>query len=211
MISSLENLLIKSVKTAQKQYGEMTGGYALWHAPESFVQMVSAREINKKLGLIVYPECTPNQFARDANRIVKVGAPPKVNKQQRFDLVVWWKNESQPRALIEMKLTYASMGSVLKDAEKLVAFRKEATRTKGMRHGYLLVYNSAYRNVDIDKDRQGKQTIQDRFNKVTVALKGKGFRLVDSWISKEKLHYPTDVQLSAHGIALWRIDFHSVA
>lgn len=207
MTSDLEKLLIKSIRIALKQYSEMTGGYALWHAPESFVQMVTAREIHKKLGVIVYPECTPNQFARDSNRVVKIGRPPKVNSQQRFDLVVWWKNEFQPRALIELKLTYASMNTVVKDAEKLLAFRKEALRTKGLRHGYLLVYNSAYRNVDINKNRQGKQTIEDRFSDTAKTLKGKGFRLIDSWISNEKMHYPTDTQLSAHGIALWRIDF----
>lgn len=207
MNSLLENVLIASIKTAQKQYGEMTGGYALWHAPESFVQMVTAREVYKKLGVIVYPECTPDQFSRDSNRVVMLGRPPKINEQQRFDLVVWWKNEFQPRALIELKLTYATMGSVVKDADKLYAFRKEAVRTKGLRHGYLLVYNSAYRNIEIKKDRQGKQTIADRFDATTEVLKDKGFKLVESWISPEKLHFPTDTQVFAHGVALWRIDF----
>jgi hypothetical protein len=207
MTTQLENLLISSIKIAQKQYGEMTGGYALWHAPESFVQMVTAKEIYKELGVIVYPECTPDQFSRDSNKVVKLGRPPKINEQQRFDLVTWWKKKSQPRALIELKLTYASMASVLKDADKLYAFRKEALRTKGLRHGYLLVYNSAYRNTEIKKVRQGKQTITDRFDATTEALKNKGFKLVKAWISPEKRHFPTDTQVFAHGVALWRIDF----
>lgn len=207
MATTLEKCLLASVKSAQKQYRDMTGGYALWHAPESFVQMVVARNVNKQLGVLVYPECTPDGFSRDANRARRPGRPPKINTQQRFDLVIWWKGDSQPRALVELKLTYATMDSVIQDARKLIAFRKEAARIEGLRHGYLLVYNSAYRNENVKKIRQGKLTIEERFSATTAKLKLLGFHFVHHRISKDKLFFPSDEKLFAYGIAVWRIDF----
>lgn len=209
MTNSLEDLLVQSVKKAQKEYLEMTGGYPLWHAPESFVQMQIARDIVKKLGVYVYPECTPISLANDANTKVQIGRPPNINKQQRFDLVVWWKNEAKARAIIELKLTYASMTGVVKDGQKLLDFRLKAKSHNGLRTGYLVVYNSAYRNLSIRKNRQGAETIQARFDDASAALSklgvGNQFKLVEQFISKERSI--NDTHTEAYGVAVWSMSF----
>lgn len=202
--TKLDDLLLKSVQKANKEYEKMTGGYWLWHAPESYVQMILARDIAKELKVCVYPECTPTRIERDAIKAIALGRPPKVNKQQRFDLVVWWKNEARPRALIELKLTYASMTGVLNDGKKLLAYRSEAKKIQGLKQGYLVVFNSAYRNNDNTKKRQGRETIQNRFEKTTLDL-GINFKLVGQYISQETAF--GEKQLHSFGVAVWRIDF----
>jgi hypothetical protein len=201
--SKLENLLLKSVRKANKEYEKMTGGYWLWHAPESYVQMILARDITKELNVCVYPECTPNSIERDAVKAVNRGRPPLINKQQRFDLVVWWKNQTRPRALIELKLTYASMTGVLDDGKKLLAYRSEAKKLEGLKQGYLVVFNSAYRDGNTMRQRQGRETIQSRFDDTTRNL-GNDFKLVAQYISQETLF---GEKHHAFGVAVWKISF----
>ena len=204
MENRLDTVLLESVKSAHTKYKKLTGGYGLWHAPESFVQMVMAQKIATMGKICVYPECTPGGIERDAARIVKPGPPPKFQQQQRFDLVVWWKNEARPRALVELKLTYASMDGVLKDAKKLLEYRKEAERHAGLRHGYLVAYNSAYRNINHGKERQGAKTITDRFENVTDKLQ-KEFDLVGSYISHEQKF--NERHRHSYGVAVWRMNY----
>lgn len=203
--NQLDTVLLDSVRKANGLYEKMTDGYWLWHAPESFVQMVIAAEIYNKLDVCVYPECTPLGFARDATKATHLGRPPHTNEQQRFDLVVWWKNQQRPRAIVEIKLTYASMTGVLSDANKLVAFRKAAARRGQPRHGYLVVFNSAYRNPKLDKSRQGAATIKTRFKKVSDEITS-DFKLVGEYISRESAFGD---KLHSFGVAVWRMDFNN--
>jgi hypothetical protein len=203
--NQLDSVLLDSVRKANVQYEKMTDGYWLWHAPESFVQMAIAAEIHKKLDVCVYPECTPLGIARDATKATQLGRPPHTNEQQRFDLVVWWKNQTRPRAIVEIKLTYASMKGVLSDADKLVSFRKAAVRRGRPRHGYLVVFNSAYRNPELDKSRQGAETIRSRFKRVSDQITG-DFTLVGEYISRESTFGD---KLHSFGVAVWRMDFNN--
>lgn len=206
MTNGLDDMLLKSVKSAHSKYKKLTGGYGLWHAPESFVQMVMAQQIATTGKIFVYPECTPGGIERDASRIVRPGPRPKFRQQQRFDLVVWWKKDDRPRALVELKLTYASMDGIMKDAAKLLEYRKEAERHAGLRHGYLVAYNSAYRNINHGKERQGAKTIADRFENVTDKLK-KEFALVDSYISREETF--SEGYRHSYGVAVWRMNYEN--
>jgi hypothetical protein len=206
MSNQLERALIQSVVLAHKKYETLTDGHWLWHAPESYVQAMTATHVHKKLGVSIYLESTPGQVERDAIRLIKRGPRPDVNKQQRFDLIVWWKREKSPRAIIELKMTYASSAGVTSDANKLISFKKEAKNLK-IRHGYLLVVNSAYRNLKLKKERQGRETIRHRLEKLAESLQPE-FKMVACMLSKDINISGT--QARAFGVALYRLDFEKL-
>lgn len=202
----LEQQLIDGVFVAKRTYSKMTG-YGLWHAPEVFLSSALAMylsSINKSC--CVYPECSPKTIQRDHNVTRLAGRPLQVNEQQRFDLLLWWANES-PRCIVELKMTYAQGNSVIRDGEKLVTYSREAKRI-GLRSGYLLVYSHAYRNRERSKAVQGKETLAKRFREYQSGLQklNPGFQFVGEKIPAKP--YATDeVRDYYDGAALYRISF----
>lgn len=208
-MTKLETAIINAAKKAQKDYLRITGGkWWLMHGPESFLQNVLALEISheKNMGIRVYPECSPKRLKSDFDKKLR-GRPPKVNDQQRFDAVFWWKNEN-PRAVLEIKLTNEK-SCVLSDAKKLMAYSKEAQKL-GLSSGYLLVYSEAVRNGKLNKKVAGKDTILKRFNDwETMLVEQKlPFKLINNPIPHEEKE-ELDGRYWAYGFALYKMDYPS--
>ena len=93
----------------------------MMHGPESFLQNFLAIELSKSkfLDTYIYPECSPKRLKVEFDKKCR-GAPVKVSQKQRFDIVFWWRNKPNPRALMEIKLGN-DVGQVLEDAKKLRA------------------------------------------------------------------------------------------
>jgi len=201
-----EQQLIDGVFAVRKTYVKMTD-YGLWHAPEVFLSSALAMHIaDKNKSCCVYPECSPRSIERDHDVPRPVGRPPSVNKQQRFDLLLWWANE-KPRCIVELKMTYAQGSAVTRDGQKLLAYAKEAKRI-GIRSGYLLVYSHAYRNRDLATSAQGRETLANRFRTYKAALQelDRRFSMVGEKIPSRP--YGHDEKRDYFdGVALYRIDF----
>lgn len=202
----LEKQLIDGVFVAKRTYSKMTG-YGLWHAPEVFLSSALAMHLSSiNKSCCVYPECSPKAIQRDHSVDRLVGRPLNVNEQQRFDLLLWWANES-PRCIVELKMTYAQGNSVKKDGEKLLAYSKEARRI-GLRSGYLLVYSHAYRNRELSKEVQGRETLAKRFQQYGDALQklSPDFQFVGEKVPSKP--YETDDSRDYYdGAALYKLSF----
>jgi len=135
-MNQLEKAIINGAEDAQKEYGELTGGWWLSHGPESFIEHSIAIKIKKK-GFWVYPEASPRKIMKERNDHPR-GRPPK-NLGQRFDLVVWSKSSNNIRAIIEIKRAW-NITSLLNDREKIATFLKLNEYVKS---GYLLAYTEA--------------------------------------------------------------------
>jgi hypothetical protein len=53
-IDDLEKSILRSVRTAQREYEAMTDGWWLWHAPESFLQVIIAQRVAKETKHVLY-------------------------------------------------------------------------------------------------------------------------------------------------------------
>lgn len=135
-MNQLEKAVIDGAKAAQKEYGEMTGGWWLSHGPESFLEHAVATKVKKK-GFWVYPEASPRKIMKERNDRPK-GRPPK-NIGQRFDLVVWEKSNDNIRAIFEIKRAW-NITSLRGDRKKIETFLK---RNEYVKSGYLLAYTEA--------------------------------------------------------------------
>jgi hypothetical protein len=207
MSNDLEKAIIRSAKKAHGEYHRITGGYWLMHGPESFLQNFLAIDISRtqNLDTNIFPECTPTRLKREFDK-KHIGRPPAVNNQQRFDIVFWWKQRPHPRALLEIKLTN-SRQPVVDDAEKLRSYKKEAARLQ-IRHGYLLVYSEARRNVNINRQTAGADTLFKRFTNWETELKQSNhpFILVDRpFVAEEET--PLQGSQWSYGFGLYRMDY----
>lgn len=204
-MNHLEKWIWLAAIKAQKIYGEMTGGWWLMHGPESFLQQIVALEVSRKKDIRVYTECSPKRLKKDHDCICK-GRPPKINDQQRFDLVFWWK-QNGPRAILEAKLAL-TLSEVVKDAEKLLAYKKEANRL-GLSSGYLLIYTEARSNVNVQRKVAGAGTINKRFDDWEGSineLTRLPFSRVQSKVWTPKNSNDAN-QIWSYGFVLYRIDF----
>jgi len=140
-MNKLERAIIDGVKTAQKDYCEMTGGYWwLSHGPESFLQHLIAIKINKQEGFYVYPEAWPKKIMKERDYHSR-GRPPR-NLDQRFDLVVWNKSSDNLRAILEIKRAW-SISDLRDDREKIGTYIRQ---NKFVKTGYLVAYTEAKRS-----------------------------------------------------------------
>jgi hypothetical protein len=137
-VNKLEKAIIEGVKTAQKDYCKMTGGWWwLSHGPESFLQHAIAIKIHKQENYCVYPEASPKKIMKERDDPLR-GRPPK-NLDQRFDLVVWDKSTDNLRAILEIKRAW-SIADLKGDREKIETYIKQ---NKFVKNGYLVAYSEA--------------------------------------------------------------------
>src|ERR1700737_3553941 len=178
-MNDLEKKIFYSAVRAHDTYEEMTGGWWLMHAPESFLQHEVGRAIHRK-GFEVFPEASPRKIAREHDK-PKRGRPAKLPRV-RFDVVVWHKNQMQRRgrAVIEIKRALNNRG-VLLDAKKLKSYLKNDRYGSG----YLLVYSQAvgpYRRATLGK----------RITALKNKLKAKGWKLLNQTIRPKSAEVEDD-------------------
>jgi hypothetical protein len=73
----LESEIIKGVKSAQKDYENMTDGWWLSHGPESFLMAMVANQIFKKGDFWVFPEASPKNDRTGNGGEAKTRPPPQ--------------------------------------------------------------------------------------------------------------------------------------
>ncbi len=98
-MNQFEASIFDAVRDAHRQYEEMTAGWWLQHAPESFIHVVIAQHLNAQ-GYNVYIDAS-NQKLRDGH----VGLAGKIAKdpRKRPDISVWYKSTGMLKAEIEVK------------------------------------------------------------------------------------------------------------
>lgn len=161
--NQLELAILDGAITAQEDYGEITGGWWLWHGPESYLQTTVANRVAKQTGHAVYVDCSIRKLAAEIKR---GPGRPADNQGQRPDLTIWNKSGKTLRAAIEIKRAWSITG-VRADATKLL---KWLAHSHGPGTAYLLVYSEAN-----GKNRYA--TLERRFSHWSKEL---GWRLVCS-------------------------------
>jgi len=134
-MNKLEKALLDGAVEAQEQYIRVSGGWWLWHGPESFILPYLSERVADE-GFVVYPEKSPKKIDAELG-VVKRGKPPK-NIGERFDLVVWYKSKDEVRAVVEVKRAQ-NISPVRSDFTKVQKHLSQGVSSKG----YLLVYSEA--------------------------------------------------------------------
>lgn len=142
MVAKFEERLLDAAISAQEFHKEMAFGYYLDNSHESYLQNYIAIEMFKGHGYPVYIDASPKRIFEDEN------LPGNI----LFDLAFWWKNGEKPRALVEIKRTWADKNKVLDDVNKIINYRSEYDDQVA---GYVLWYS--YGRV---------QTIINKFNEM---------------------------------------------
>lgn len=135
-MNKLERAILEGARNAQKEYVSVTAGLRwLSHGPESFIEHPVAIRVAKD-GFCVFPEASPKKILKEQG-IVPRGRPAG-NLGQRFDLVVWFKDKNEVRAIIEIKRAWA-ITNLRGDKDKVAMCLEQGLTSAG----YLLVYTEA--------------------------------------------------------------------
>jgi hypothetical protein len=138
-INALEKSILKSAAAAQREYKTMTGGWWLWHGPESFLQVVVAQRVAKTTGHSVYVDTSRKRIECEKGRGRERRA---ANQGQRPDISVWNKTSARLRAVIEIKRTN-TLGSIQADATRMSAWLRQANPPSA---AYILAYSLSWGN-----------------------------------------------------------------
>ncbi len=209
MANDLETVILRGVGSIHKNYKNISDGWWLYHAPESFIQAHLASLIAKK-GFCVFPECSPKRWkaSRDETKKPK-GRPFSAHDKKRFDLVIWQKNGRKPRALVEIKRAVNAV-PVLADATKILRYAKEAL-FYNIRTAYLLVYSEAKRNTGRQPYHSGRKKLAASFKNWGKELKGlcrgKKARVRGVGTTAHQPQDQDDDEQWSWGVALYRIDY----
>ncbi len=161
--NQLELAIIDGAIAAQKTYAEITGGWWLWHGPESYLQTMIANHIAEQTKRTVYVDCSIKKlrsgFARGPGR-------PAHNHGQRPDISIWNKSNERLHAAIEIKRAWSITG-LRGDAQKLARWLAQA-HAPGT--AYLLAYSET-------KGKNRQATLDQRFRRWSKTL---GWKLVCS-------------------------------
>lgn len=162
-INTLERSLLEGAVSAQHSYQEMTGGWWLWHGPESFLQVLVAQHVTEKTDHTVYVDASIKKLHKEMERGPIRQAE---NSSQRPDISVWHKTTGTIRAAIEVKRAW-SISGVKADAHKLETWLCQDDAPKS---AYILVYSEA-------KGAERYKSLSTRFQNWSKKI---GWRLVGS-------------------------------
>lgn len=151
-IEDIKHAVMGGAKKAFKIYEKASGGYWLWHAPESYIQACVFIELSGLPGLYVTLESSPRKIQLDC-KFKRDRRSDRMTDQQRFDILVWYGNGT-PRIPIEVKKTFNSPDKCINDIDRMkpLANNPEINIQAGM----LLAYTEAKKD----------QTILSRFEKI---------------------------------------------
>jgi hypothetical protein len=147
-MNSLEACIMTGAGKARSYYARMTDGYWLSHAPESFLQVLIALEI-QKAGYAVYIDASIRKMKMDFDALP---GRPASNLRTRPDIAVCHKHVSGLRAVIEIKRAW-NLAPIQRDATKVARYLRQCGAPKV---GYLLVYSEA-------KGKNRVDTLENRF------------------------------------------------
>lgn len=164
-MNKLERALLAGAQRAQNTYRRMSGGWWLWHAPESLLMHEVARSISRT-GNEVFTEASPAKIAREFSEPLR-GRPSK-DQRKRFDIVVWQRTINRTRAIVEIKRT-TMLQPVSLDAAKIKKYLNLQS-TSGV--GYVLVYSEA-------KGLNRRVSLAKRSFNAAEKLGKEGWRLID--------------------------------
>lgn len=139
----LERQILEGAVRAQREYEEISGGWWLWHGPESFFHISIARAIASS-GHAVYIDTSIKKLKSELER---GPGRPAANSRQRPDISVWLKSSDRLRAVIEIKRSW-SVGPIRRDAQKI---QKYLAQKQAPRAGYIVVYSEAKGDQREDK------------------------------------------------------------
>ena len=195
----------------QRLYEKVSGGWWLYHAPESFIQSHLALHIAHNGEFCVYPECSPKRWKAsvdEGNGAKPRGRPFSAHNKKRFDLVIWWKSGNRPRAIVEIKRAM-NASPLVADAGKIVKYGKEA-QSFCIKTAYILAYSEAWRNTERAPQHSGKKKLEQRFKAWSKNLREKcGNKATVKCVGWEA-HEPRDQDekpKGSWGVALYRLDY----
>ncbi|MXX95007.1 MAG: hypothetical protein F4039_05520 [Gammaproteobacteria bacterium] len=155
-----EVAILDSACRAQEFHMKMTDGWYLSYSHESFLQNFIAFELFKKSKLSVNIDPSGRKVYEEVS---PWGRPPGSKRlDQRFDVVVWKKDSSSVKAVIEVKKAWRTK-SVLQDVKKLRKFLP--TASVRCAKGYVLYYTDKRPTSRGDKQTD-IETIGGRFKRV---------------------------------------------
>lgn len=142
--------ILKGIKKANADYYAMSGSW-IWDGPEYWITTYVARSLWKKFGdSNVVCEGGSKATLKDAGQ--KVGRPPLLVMNKRYDIVLYFQNGS-PRAVIEVKNDQPK-GEVLKDVKRVVA----ALNAAKLRFA-AVAYYCCYSN-----ESEGQKAVREKIN-----------------------------------------------
>jgi hypothetical protein len=134
-MNQLEKAIIDCTRAAQRDYENMTDRW-LWHGPESFIMCSVATKLSKKMGFWVFIDASPRKIQEERDE--RPGGRPPKNLDNRFDMVVWQK-DNKIRAILEIKRAW-SIDGLRRDRKKIGLYMKN---NNDVNAGYLLAYTEA--------------------------------------------------------------------
>ena len=141
--------ILGGIKKSQTDHYNMTGS-GMWEGPEYWITTYVGRSLWKLCGDgYVVLESGSNSTLDDAGR--KSGRPPLVVKNKRYDIVLYFSNET-PRAVIEIK-NEQPQKAVLKDVDRVVA----ALKSTELRFGAVGYFYSASGG----KNKSAREKVRD--------------------------------------------------
>ena len=151
---------------AQKAYEKWSGGLWAWNAPEYLLTTYIAQEISKIKDKPFY--LTLEQHVGQA--LSEAGAGENAIKKagkQKFDIFVWWGNDT-PRGIIEVKKQTNSFGGgstgyrgIEKDINRIIASLKA---TSSLQFGLIAYYTSC--KFGERPPRKAEAVIKDRVERI---------------------------------------------
>ena len=150
--AALENAIVEGVRTAFTTYERASGGYWLWHAPESFMQASIFQKLSALSPGFATLEASPTRIGMDLE-LKRDRRSDKMRDQQRFDILYWYAN-GMPRAIVEVKKVYSDLSSSIADINRMRPWVKN--KSLNIEAGYFVAYTEAC-------GVKAAQTIDDRF------------------------------------------------
>ena len=155
---------LSGIAKAQRDYEAWSGGFWLWQAPEYMLTTYIAKELwtvpgSKYLTL----ESNVRRTLEDAGGMGRGKISEATRPDGRSDIVLWWRSNDTPRAVIEVKNQVSDSAIEIKQDIKRISttLRK---RDNSFQCGLIAFYTSR-------RDRKGdgegaRKTIKDRLNKI---------------------------------------------
>lgn len=150
--ANLENAILEGVHSAFQTYEMASGGYWLWHAPESFMQASIFQKLSQLSPGFATLEASPTRIRMDLE-LKRDRRSDKMRDQQRFDILYWYAN-GMPRAIIEVKKVYSDLAKSIEDINRMRPWI--LNQSLNIEVGYFVAYTEA-------SGVRAEQTINSRF------------------------------------------------
>src|SRR5690606_14404200 len=153
--ADLEKAILAGVHEAFATYEKSSGGYWLWHAPESFMQAMIFQKLSALSPGFATLEASPTRIAMDLE-LKRDRRSDKMRDQQRFDILYWYAN-GKPRSIIEVKKVYSDLEKSINDIKRMRLW--VSNPNMNIEAGYFVAYTEA-------RGARAEGTINGRFERL---------------------------------------------